>query len=253
MKIAASLHFVSTLSTVAVGTTALAQGLSGLERARALCDGLPSGRREACLHSLPDPVRPPLANWQDSGVGPRAVERGVPAHHGLVNRPTDMDMTMAPREHARRNVEVTALEHGALDLAIPVLAPGASTPSSDWTGIAAANPTTLVTVTTTVPPHLGAITIADTLFPAPTTAFPYHRTLQTATLANGTEIRIEQTESRVHDVDVEETERKEGEPEEDRVIVHVKVFVEHVRERVGGLLRRGGGGLVRCKEWVKEY
>lgn len=194
--------------------------------------------------------------WQNVGLGPRDVGVGdevahvgdgqalifkklvdvspdgkpyvcIHAHGGAQ---TDLDCEHEKSQHDRRDVEVTALDSGAIDLAIPI--PAIPPPSPlVWTPALQPTPTTLRTVTTHSPSKtgLGPITIDDTISLA-TTTYPVHRTLQTATLANGTEVRIEQTESQAHDVHVEETEREKDAPEQDRVVVHVKVFVEHVKE-----------------------
>lgn len=177
------------------------------------------------------------------------------------------------REKEKRGIEVKADDNGVVDLAIPVKVSPTSN-NGDWNQNQAiqsdyqyapeqqpsnANdfavpasffpaPTTLQTVPTATPTptqgHLPPIEIDNAITFAPTTTYPVHRTLQTTTLANGTELRIEQTESDVHDVHIEETEHQKGAPEEDKVVVHVKVFVEHLRQQAGravDVVKRGLG------------
>lgn len=158
----------------------------------------------------------------------------VPKHeHGEVQA-NGQDWLQAGTE--KRDVQVTEEGNGVLDLAIPVHVPGRpivenTDAHAEDLAVALATPTTLLTHASpqsTSPPPL---TYAQALTLAASPTLAVHKTISTATLSNGTEIRLEQTESATHDVHLEETERRKGEPEEDRVVVHVKVFVQHLRER----------------------
>ena len=182
------------------------------------------------------------------------------------------------KEKVKRAIEVKADDNGVVDLAIPVQVSSGHTgsdgetraqliqdempqqqPSEPNTPPAAAPtpffppPTTLQTLPSPTPMpttngHLPPIEIDNAITFAPTTTYPVHRTLQTTTLANGTELRIEQTESDVHDVHVEETKHRKGDAEEDKVVVHVKVFVEHLRQQAGRAVKRAlKGGLMEEK------
>lgn len=138
-------------------------------------------------------------------------------------------------ENAKRDVQITEEGDGILDLAIPVPIPVPGRPIVEQphgharmtSDLPSAAPTTFQTLPAAGPPLTYAQAL--TLDASPTLAV--HRTIQTATLSNGTEIRLEQTETATHDVHLEETEHQKGEAEEDKVVVHVKVFVEHLREK----------------------
>ena len=226
MKASTYLSFTSALLGLTTGASTTSNPPTKeqlLERARAKCNTMLPARRDACLRSLNDPNvilvwdgKDDLSRRGDDETAATPDASGAGWQH----------VGLGPRDVAV--VEAEEAE-GAIDLAIPIPPP---------------TPTTFKTMVTPspAPTHLPPIEIDDTISLA-TTTYPVHRTLQTATLANGTEVRVEQTESQVHDVHVEETERGKGEPVQDKVVVHVRVFVEHVKEAAAKLLKRGLRGL----------
>lgn len=243
--------------------------------AKEQCNRLVGKRREVCLRSLHHDhgsnlvlVTKGISKRDDGEDEFGEMDGGGRKKMMVANVSPDGEKVIDVKNHQKRGIEVKADDDGVVDLAIPVkVSPYGSSGQvvqsdyqqtkeqqpSNLDDFAAPTsffpaPTTLQTIALATPTptqgHLPPIEIDNAITFAPSTTYPVQRILQTTTLANGTELRIEQTESDVHDVHVEETEHQKGAPEEDKVVVHVKVFVEHLRQQAEkglGMIKRGLG------------
>lgn len=143
--------------------------------------------------------------------------------------------TIAPEqdEHTqeKRKRDTTAVDAShAQDLAFDFAIPKASlqpvvTVTTTATATATAPSPTPTTFATSI---LLASVSSDTLT---TATVPVHHSAETK-IVNGTEVTIDRTETDTHDVHVEETERKPGAREQEKLRVHVKIYVEDLKEKV---------------------